>query len=100
MSALRIGWFGTGGASAKGEPAPSRPTDLARSLTPLTLGLSSAACFGKPEHEQLLCTLRCLSAKCYDEVYGPPAEELEEGEIDRPRDNSFNRCVKQEARSW
>ena len=77
--------------------APRQPRSVSN---PLTLGLSSAACFGKPEHEQLLCTLRCLSAKCYDEVYGPPAEELEEGEIDRPRDNSFNRCVKQEARSW
>jgi hypothetical protein len=32
--------------------------------------------------------------------YGPPAEELEEGEVDRARDTAFNRCVKVEARSW
>lgn len=98
--------------------------------------------------------MRCVSAKCYDQTYGPPAEEvrqesalvarndscclsfaftvsainlvslndishvtdtscldswvlsggcgqqLEEGEIDKPRENQYNRCVKAEARTW
>ena len=26
--------------------------------------------------------------------------QLEEGEIDKPRENRYNRCVKAEARTW
>jgi hypothetical protein len=102
--------------------------------------------------------MRCVSNACYDQTYGPPAEEvtgtdryhrlsragryprrsfaadtppvscpaplhhmwpgsyrgslsgfccsiliwsqLEEGEIDKPRENQYNRCVKSEARTW
>ena len=87
----------------------------------------------------MLCAMRCVSEACYDQTYGPPAEEvrqcylasadlglsadwllahatgtvemnavgsclrdrqLEEGEIDKSRENQYNRCVKAEARSW
>lgn len=56
----------------------------------------SAACSQLEEHPQLLCTLRCLSPACYAHVYGPPAEELEEGEIDTYRERTFEDCVRTE----
>ena len=46
---------------------------------------NSAACGHLEEHPKLLCSLRCLSSDCYGTVYGPPADELEEGEIDTQR---------------
>eukprot|EP00929_Paragymnodinium_shiwhaense_P000970 TRINITY_DN10117_c0_g1_i2.p2 TRINITY_DN10117_c0_g1~~TRINITY_DN10117_c0_g1_i2.p2 ORF type:complete len:132 (+),score=25.36 TRINITY_DN10117_c0_g1_i2:114-509(+) len=40
------------------------------------------------------CLAKCVSEACYAEVYG--TDPLEPGEIDRPRTNKFNACVKKE----
>ena len=43
----------------------------------LAAGLrSSAPCYNKPDHEKMLCAMRCVSETCYDQTYGPPAEEV------------------------
>ena len=57
---------------------------------------ASAACSHLPEHPKLLCSLRCLSPNCYGKIYGSPADELEEGEIDSGRERSFEDCVRSE----
>ena len=57
---------------------------------------ASAPCSHLEEHPKMLCALRCLSSECYTSVYGPPAEELEEGEIDVRRERSFEDCVRVE----
>ncbi len=57
---------------------------------------ASDACGHLAEHPKSLCALRCLSAECYARVYGPPAEELEEGEIDKLRERTFEDCVRAE----
>ncbi|KAA8491769.1 hypothetical protein FVE85_8251 [Porphyridium purpureum] len=38
------------------------------------------------------CVLRCLSESCYAEVY--ESDPLEEGEVDRPRWNRFQSCLR------
>ena len=38
------------------------------------------------------CLLRCMSAQCYDEVYGNDA--LEEGEVDVVRSRKFRSCMR------
>ena len=43
-----------------------------------------------------MSALRCLSSDCFGRVYGPPAEELEEGEVDRVREREFEECVRHE----
>mmetsp|Transcript_100697 Transcript_100697/g.157261 ORF Transcript_100697/g.157261 Transcript_100697/m.157261 type:complete len:123 (-) Transcript_100697:2-370(-) len=40
------------------------------------------------------CVAKCVSAPCYEEVYA--SDPLEPGEIDRPRQNRFNTCVRTE----
>eukprot|EP00747_Dinoflagellata_sp_TGD_P183823 gnl/TRDRNA2_/TRDRNA2_38979_c0_seq1.p1 gnl/TRDRNA2_/TRDRNA2_38979_c0~~gnl/TRDRNA2_/TRDRNA2_38979_c0_seq1.p1 ORF type:complete len:121 (-),score=30.86 gnl/TRDRNA2_/TRDRNA2_38979_c0_seq1:81-443(-) len=40
------------------------------------------------------CVQQCVSPACWDEIYS--ASPLEAGEIDRPRQQRFNACVKEE----
>eukprot|EP00250_Pteridium_aquilinum_P003943 c14205_g1_i1 orf=227-580(-) len=41
------------------------------------------------------CVLRCISAACYDRIYGE--DPLEEGEIDFKRGREFQYCVRRES---
>merc|ERR1711865_321914 len=38
------------------------------------------------------CSLKCLSEKCYDQIYG--SDELEEGELDHVRRKQYKDCVR------
>ena len=42
------------------------------------------------------CVLKCVSARCYDNVYG--GDPLEEGEIDVARGRTFRSCARTELR--
>ncbi|KAI5070391.1 hypothetical protein GOP47_0014734 [Adiantum capillus-veneris] len=41
------------------------------------------------------CALRCVSAACYEKIYGD--DPLEEGEIDFKRGREFQYCVRKES---
>merc|ERR1712086_1214945 len=38
------------------------------------------------------CSLKCLSTKCYNQIYG--ADELEDGELDHVRRKQYKDCVR------
>ncbi len=42
------------------------------------------------------CVLKCVSTRCYDNVYG--GDPLEEGEIDVARGRTFRSCARTELR--
>ncbi|KAL5017229.1 hypothetical protein ScPMuIL_006818 [Solemya velum] len=54
---------------------------------------TSPTCLSKFGIEQTICIRKCVSAVCYEELYGH--DELEEGEID-VRLNSFKGCLAQQ----
>lgn len=47
-------------------------------------------------YENENCVNRCISEKCYLEVYG--AQPLEDGEFDNVRGRQFTQCLRQELR--
>ena len=48
----------------------------------------------KPETAKPPCVLRCMSAKCYQQIYGQ--DELEEGELDYTRRREYKTCFRKE----
>ncbi len=56
----------------------------------------SAACSGVKQVFAANCISRCVSEKCYNEVYG--TSPLEFGEVDTARERSFVECAFQERR--
>lgn len=48
----------------------------------------------KPDSAKPPCVLKCMSPKCYQEVYGQDA--LEEGELDYTRRREYKTCFRKE----